>query len=193
MKKLFTNDVFFLIAFLISAISSFAVLMILAVQPGGDFLHYGWLVTAIFFVCELTMFFSYKSHNKNVMKGMIGASLMAIIMQGMYSATVAVNSGIATCAVLYTIVALLLFATHFSINSEHKSRPGSINVNIVFCLIFIFVNVVWYIVNVRAEGFSVVTLLTSLINIGIVLTIVCIEAKLDAFRVNREAAGWTEK
>jgi len=191
MKKLFTNNKYFITSFLITAAAFFALIVLIAVQSTYDFLHYEWLTDILFLACEIAMFVSFRNHNKNLMKGMIGATLMAEVMDALYWDANPENGSMA-CAVLSTIVTVLLFIVHFSVNSDRHSNPNAIKVNMRLFFVFVVIEVIWFVCDVKAGENVVYGILVMLSQIGLLNTVVCIEAKLDAFRIDRETAGWSE-
>ena len=74
MKKLFTNDTFFLAMVLCSICEIIFAIITISVFHNSD---QACLVLNIRVLCVFALYISYKKHNKNVMKGMMGALLMA--------------------------------------------------------------------------------------------------------------------
>jgi len=193
MKKLFTSSALFGAAFLLTFVSLLALLVTDAVKGNGSFFQFRWFVVDIFLACEITMFVSYLNHNKNLMKGMMGATLMAVVMNGFSAATAAQGSANVVCGSLCTLLSVFLLIMHFFINSDRRASPNSVRINSAACVAFALLRVIWFIVDVSGGETFFNSLCYALSDMGIVATVVCIEARLDAFRTDREVAGWTEK
>jgi len=146
-------------------------------------------------VAETALYNSYQSHDKNVMKGMMGVLLANLF----YGSAMWIGTGTAVDNIFGLInaaVLAVLGVNHFIINSDRSSRPENIKVNQTLVVIIFITNFIWNAL-VCIQDFSVVRLVVAIAGIcsmfGIAATIVCVESRLDAYRLDREAAGWTEK
>ncbi len=192
MKKLFTNDHFFLASAFIAAIGTlfFNFVMI--------FLYTG--TTQIFFVnmicaiCALLVYFSYDAHAKNVMKGMMGALLMALLLKAMMMISYNSIPADTTFSYITLILSAVLFINHFLINGSRDPSPANVKLNQVTCIALAACRLVWdlmqlpYCANLL-DSVSTVVLAVSWPFLYAV--VVCVESRLDAYRTDRSAAGWT--
>lgn len=154
--------------------------------------------------CIITLGVSYDRHNKNVMKAMIGAVLMwyvtdiidfdghTVIPQAV-SADGAYHSANGYVFILFEALLVLmfsvLFVNHFVINSDHHSSPANVMANqvivlvaagVAFMQVFMAFNVIDCaagIIGIVCRQLSQVTFLTSIVGV---------ESKLDAYRIQRE-------
>jgi len=88
------------------------------------------------------------------------------------------------------------FINHFQINSEHHSSPAKVKINqfLLICLVIV-VTVQSVLCIVRAEEiWKIIRYVLDIIGfMGMSASVVCVESRLDAYRQDREAAGWTEE
>jgi len=193
-KKVFTNDKFFLAVTVIG----FAGIVCSSIL---GFVLYpamfnGWILNIALALCHLFLYSSYKKHSKNVMKGLMGASLFGAMIFTVDSFQWNVSVLDDVCSILTVLMAVGLFVTHFFINSNHHSKPGLIRFNQVLILLLAVVNVVWNVDWLIVYDSLPVRLFCLVLMIGwpcAMATTVCIESRLDAYRLDREAAGWTEE
>jgi len=196
MKKLLTSDTFFLVAVLMAALGaipfSICCLMI--------WMQYSYMAAIVIVngVSAVAFYISYRKHSKNVMKGLGGFLLM-----GLLSLTILATFPLDPADSLYIVlslanllVVLILCINHFVINSDHHSKSANIRLNQVL----LFAQFVLYIVMAAKwiADISGAVLILYIIGIpvtafGVTASIVCVESRLDAYRLDREAAGWTEE
>jgi len=199
LQRLFTNDTFFLVV----TILSIAGLLPYAVDTFAGFFASGsmrlltmGLTLIVCCACILTLYLSYLKHNKNIMKPMMGALLMALLMDSFSY----ISSDLPVDRILtpiYVLLSLALFINHMVINGTRRARPTAIALNriIVFMLVLLqtvwtcvalstFISGAWHVIGNIAYIFGYSCMAAS---------IVCIESRLDAYRLDREAAGWTEE
>lgn len=195
MKKLFRSSTLFLTMVVLGFIGSVVSAIFYAIPSLEDF----DLTSTAFFTfegaCLVCLYLSFKNHSKNVMKGMMGALLAAMLLD----CTCWLNTyfGLDTIFSCITIALnTVLFINHFIINNEHHSKSGNILVNqIVVCLLCI-VYVVWdalWALSYPLGAATVGAISSSIHCIGVTATVVCVESRLDAYRIDREKAGWTEE
>jgi len=194
MKKLFTNDKFFLAMTVTGFIGLImSVILGFVLYPG---MFSAWILNIALALCHLFLYASYKKHSKNVMKGLMGAVLFGALI---YTADSFLwNESVLdyTCSVLNFVMAIGLFITHFCINSKHHSKPGLIKLNQIIIIILTVVTIIWNIDWIIEYDDITVKLFCLALMIGwpcIMATTVCIESRLDAYRLDREKAGWTEE
>jgi len=196
MKKLFTSDKFFLAAVLLAALGSipFCICCLML------WMQYSYMAVIVIVnaVSAIAFYVSYRKHSKNVMKGLGGFLLM-----GLLALTIVATFPLDPADPLYIVLSLgnllvviVLCVNHFVINSDHHSKNANIRLNQVL----LFVQFVLYIVMAAKwiAGMSGIILVLYMIGIpvtafGVTASIVCVESRLDAYRLDREAAGWTEE
>lgn len=156
-------------------------------------------------ILTLCIYRAYVKHDKNVMKGMMGALLMELILNELCyifgflrvkiveefeMSTVLGVIFVAIEAVFFTLQ-VILFINHFVINSDHHSSPEKVSFNqkILFCLMASLV---------VQEAFSIATLssytvytvlqqiLWFILEISTYGFIICVESKIDEYKALRE-------
>jgi len=165
-----------------------------------------WIcVSAVMAIICFALYFTYRTHNKNVMKPLIGAALMLVLyfklfrglyflqnidkLSEWYPEEDAFLIYAYTYIVLFVVVALINIV-HYIINGTHKSRPGLIKFNKALVAIFVAVTAVQAFSCVF-EGCSVMIMLSDVLDILgdaiLVIMAVIIESSLDEFKLKREA------
>ncbi len=145
------------------------------------------IMILIIAVCVMALYASYRGHNKNVMKGLMGALLMAMLMMSVQRLKTDPLFG-----TVQTLLVAALMAEHFSINGRHQQSPKGVHANQVLAILIVVNAVVWNIVRPTTINavFSILEIVVACSTVG---SVVCIESKLDSFRAERENAGWTEE
>jgi len=196
MKNLFTNDKFFLATVLMTVIGTIAYeFYCLSFFPQYSYIAVIVLVNA---VSTVALYVSYKNYSKNAMKCLIGFLLM-----GLLALTIATVFPIEPEQQLYTVfslidllVVVLLCVNHFVINSEHHSKSINIRLNqillFILFVLYVVMAVVWIKTTTGIINF-VYMMGIPVVAFGITAAVVCVESRLDAYRIDREAAGWTEE
>jgi len=195
MKKLFTNDKFFLTMVLCAVIGT-------AFFAGINWVFFpevrsGLIMDVLAALCVLVLYSSYKKHSKNVMKCITGALLMLVLVRPINLLT-AGSLPISTAFVMaFSILfAAVLFLNHLLINSDRHSSPMNIRFNQMLCIAIIVCHALCVALMMQydetllclvADGVGMLSY------ICVVASIVCVESRLDAYRLDREAAGWTEE
>ncbi len=199
MKKIFTNDKFFLAMVLCAVIGNAAFIVLSKVLYNASIISKLQLI--LYVLCAIGLYISYTRHSKNVMKGMMGALLMAQLSTatGLLSkiSFPIEKITISLCAVFsYAVFSLILLVNHYIINSDHHSNSAMVRVNQIILILLVINQVIWSAYFVISE-FSVLVLINGLCNVlgyvGLSSIVVCVESRLDAYRLDREAAGWTEE
>jgi len=149
-------------------------------------------------LCVITLFVSYKKHSKNVMKGMMGALLMLMIVHAV--ACVSNNySGTAReriASIIYVALSAGLFVNHFVITGERIAKPEQVALNQVLCALMVVAMILISGSVVETENSILERLgefLYTLSFASSVASVICVESRLDAYRLEREKAGWTEE
>jgi len=151
-------------------------------------------------VMGLFMFKAYKSHQKNMMKGLIGACLMWMLYEEVdFAGAVLVSERsffisslegaytfFSILKILNVILILVIFFLHFRINSEHHSRPVEIRVNQILNLQLI----VFYAVDIATQLFfgeiSASQIVLMFFKTVLMFMVISIESRLDEYRIIRE-------
>jgi len=199
MKKIFTNDTFFLVVTILSLVGllPYTVDAFTRYFTGGSerFLSMG-LTLVVCCACILTLYLSCLSHNKNIMKPMIGALMMAVIMDSFSY----ISSDMPVDRVLtpiYVVLSLALFINHMVINGTRRARPRAIALNQIIVLALVLLQTVWTCVALATFISGAWHVFGNIAYIFgypcMAASIVCVESRLDAHRLDRESAGWTEE
>jgi len=194
MKKLFTNDKFFGAVVVLAIICTVLYSAYLLAKLPGMFL----CVVSDFVkgVCIAVLFISYQNHSKNVMKGMMGALLMQMFTTFLLGIGVYDSTFLNVLTIIHVVVIALLLINHFVINSSRNASPAAILLNQLFCILYAVI-ITCIMVYFFIIDESVLDKLSDVLNavaaICTAAAIVCVESRLDAYRIDREAAGWTEE
>jgi len=189
MKKLFTCDKFFLITVLLSVFGAIG-LILMQFTGNREFLAYN-LTLLVFPICTMILYLSYRHHDKNVMKAVMGALLMALIMSDF--AYLSLGDKVTPFFLFFDC---LLFFSHLLINSDRHASPGRIRFNQIVVLGYLAIELGWTVIGFSGSetAFDVLfTVFSVLTYLATAFVIVCVESRLDAYRLDREAAGWTEE
>jgi len=194
LKKLFTNDVFFAVAAILGFLGELIFCTIAGIcypQSIGEY-----IIIFLSGLLSLFLYVSYIKHNKNAMKAQMGAILMAEISAAVCSVGTHLFSTFFVYIVVQFVLALLLFVNHIAINSVHNSSPKKVFVNQIVCVLLAITVFVWDINGLSQckntlEVFSVICDMIG--HPCMIAVVVCVESRLDAYRIGREAAGWTEE
>jgi len=197
MKKLFTNDKFFGAVTILAIVGMILCDSLLFVcEPTANLTL---IMDIICVICILFLYTSYRKHRKNMMKCIIGSLLTLVILRPINTLTSGYVIGYPVSTVImycYTFAAIILFIDHLLINSDHHSNAGLIRTNQIFCVII-------FICEIISTVSALTTIDNTLMKVGywigaisfacVTASIVCVESRLDAYRLDREAAGWTEE
>jgi len=189
MKKIFTNDMFFLASTVLSVLGMIT-LLIAEFIGGQEFMSYNLTLSA-FPLCTLLLYISYKSHNKNVMKSLLGSLLMAMVISDVIYVTL--ND---VFALFFMTCDILLFFSHLLINSDRHSSPLRVRFSQCVIAVYCIIEIIWtviHLINACSIYDYVFTFSSAVAYLSTASVIVCVESRLDAYRLDREAAGWTEE
>jgi len=149
---------------------------------------------------------SYHSHNKNVMKPILGAALAILLYYSIesgfnyfliFDAMVEYYEG-SPAIIFYMIVRILKFVVlialnvmHYVINASHHSSPNKIKLNKVFFLIYLallILQAVSLIMLYVGDANQTISSIMGTISDGFMVgMVIIIENNLDEFRLLREA------
>jgi len=146
--------------------------------------------------CSVAMIFlvvSYIRHEKNVMKGLIGVVLTLCFSYKLYITVNASTTAELIINIIMLACILFILVNHFIINSDHHSNPDKIFHSQLMAFIYFVFTVILLIVQIAIlKQDPSKAVLVSLFWLATVAFIICIETKLDSFRISREEKGWTE-
>jgi len=190
MKKLFTNDLFFLICVLMGAIGrllySIVQMMYFPEFNGSS------IIRIIRVICLVELYISYKKHHKNTMKGLMGALIMAQVISSVNWMSNMENERVLVFAPIFMVLSVLLFVNHLLINETHASKPVNIRLNQIIAILLTANTAAWsiYLLPLSQNAVNSVSEVIDIFgNAGFFGAIVCVESRLDAYKANREAAG----
>lgn len=196
MKKLFTNDKFFLAMVIFGFVGSVLCSIYYAIPTINAFNPPAATSFAFEAICAICLYVSYKKHSKNVMKGMLAAVLTSLLMDfTCWMVDLYFSLDLVFNCIAFGLIAIL-FVNHFIINSEHHSKPVNIRINQIVALLYFVDCLVWDITWALSFPLGVETVgacIECISCTGLIATIVCVESRLDAYRIDREKAGWTEE
>ncbi len=199
MKKLFTSDRFFAVSLVLSTIGMiiYATRMFCRAFQTAEMIYWSYGLTHVVYpACLIVLFVTYKRHNKNVMKAMMGALMMTLVLDS-FSYLQSFRAFDVTFAIVYIMVAIGLFTNHMLINGTHCSSRKNVTVNQVLVLLLALGHIVWFVYTLPSfisdswMTFSFVGYVLGYVFMAV--AIICVESRLDAYRLDREAAGWTEE
>jgi len=196
MKKLFTNDKFFLVTVLTGVIGRILhAIGLLIFWPDYAISGVGSLIGCL---CMAVLYVSYKKHSKNVMKGLMGAVLMSSLLYAVSMVPVSEKYIVADRVCTYINLALVafLFVNHYIINSDRHSRSANIMMNKLCVFVLAINSVIWCLVWVTYPIYFwnvAFQLMDAIAAPCLLVSIISIESRLDAYKLDREAAGWTEE
>lgn len=195
MKKVFKNNKLFLIMVVVGFVGSVSTAIYHAIPSQDEF-----NITLVFFfifeaLCLITLYVSYINHSKNVMKGIMGALLATMVLDS----TCWLNTSWDMDTIFSCISIFLngiLFVNHFIINNDHHSKPTNIRINQITLALISIVYIIWnttWAIDGSSGIIAIVAITDTLHCIGVTSTVVNIETRLDAYKIDREKAGWIEE
>ena len=141
---------------------------------------------------------SFKKHEKNIMKFLFGALMMGRVMYalnyvdyyffGDYDSLVCKISSMA-----FFLLYLLFFFNHLLLGYGHKASPAKMKFNYVIGGLILVTLIVWNLILSSTAMQYAETVLAVISEAALVFEVLCIETKVDAYKLDREAAGWTQE
>lgn len=196
--SLFSNDKLMLAATVIATIASL-IQSLLNAEIVSYFSAFTFLANAI---CVLVLYISYKKHDKNVMKGLMGAIFMLLLLRNVEQCTNMIQNyekpsyiSVAGLAITSLFV-LILMINHFIINSDRHSKPWNVKLNQSCFIILLITQVVlgMILIIISDSMFLRISYLISIFTkVSTICVIICIETKMEGYKALREANGWVEK
>lgn len=199
-RKFFTSEVVFLAAvvvaalcFLVSAVTTFLSGSVFAFVYFNTVMDTGLAAAVVF------LYVSYRSHEKNVMKGLLGLVLGVVFAMDAFYLAEAFGQNV--FGVIFYLLTLLvdgaLTVNHFIINSDHHSSPKQVFLNQILVLTrmgLLLIDMIPTLVENAGEtgaGLLAVATVSSVLAFAAALgTVVCVESRLDAYRIERDV--WNE-
>ena len=194
-SRLYTNDALFKILTIITVVAM-AVSCIWLI-PNHLFMDtFFQLSQAIVF---FFLYYSYQEHDKNLMKALIGLSL-GLLLSYFASGSLMTDlsrSPLALVRPAMFVIVLAIVIIHFIINADHHSSPKLILANQLLLLAGMILMLIFTVCICTMMPPSLPFLekfacfFNGLSYVCACAVIVCIESRLDAYRIKREADGWT--
>jgi len=155
-------------------------------------------------VLGVIMYGSYRAHDKNVMKGLMGAELMwmlssevAITCTLMVTGKDAFKAGLGSGYSFFVVIEMIalltmlfIFALHFMINSQRESSPTEIWLNQLLNVFLIVIYLVITILLLAFDYLSASMIVLMIFKVALMLMVISIESRLDEYRIRRERRGW---
>lgn len=192
-KKFFENDKIFYLAPWVCLVSYLIYDGFTLFDDGAleDSLYY--VIYDIFTVaCMLGVTISFKKHEKNVMKALVGGILLleasSRLTNFAYNALYDNGDTIhpAFSGIMF-LLAVCLTINHFMLVSDHNAKPQTIKTNQLIILAMIIIDIIWEAYCYVIEEYSIVYSITYEIAYFTVLyVIVAVESKVDVFKLNRQ-------
>lgn len=165
-----------------------------------------FVVDFIFFLCVAALFVSYRKHNKNVQKGLLGAVMMwylydevnYVVDNIIFDKEVFTRynnfwgRGYIYMSIATMVLFAALFVNHFIINSDHHSRSVNVFLNQLLVIVTAVISIVsmcfqCFVFEGDAPGImEVISWHTGLA--CLVLMIAAYETRFNAYKIKRESA-----
>jgi len=148
-------------------------------------------------VIALFIVAAYQRHEKNIMKGLLGAVLMDCLLNALYGAMhyidIAGSAGNVVCSLLYLAGYLLLFTNHFVLAAGHQAKPATVKTNQIATIAIVAVVIVWKACGFDFNGSVFYSVFSVVFDAAILGMVISIESKIDAYKTAREANGYVAK
>jgi len=198
-KRFFTKDFTFTLCTWVAVLANMIMSIFSFFPQSEGLVDFSYLVQCIVEgVCLFFIYTSYKKHQKNMTKGLLGF-LLAINLLNTIEFSQLLDGTVLDYFMegITLIVTVILTVNHFVINRTHKSSPMNVYINQISAGVLILISgIVWSVLGLlqNPNGVVAFTNIMSLFGYsGKIAAIVCVESRLDAYRLDREAAGWTEE
>ena len=163
-----------------------------------------FIVDLVFFLCVAALFVAYKSHNKNVQKGLLGAVLMWYLYDEVNYVVGSIifdsevftvynnfwGRGYIYMSVATVVLFAALFVNHFIINGDHHSRSVNIFINqllVVAIAALSIVSMVFQCFVLSGDFASILEALSWHTGLAsLVLMIAAYESRFNAYKIKRE-------
>jgi len=155
-------------------------------KPRINYSNLGIGIINLLFVCGILI--SYKKHEKNIMKTLFGAVMSGRIISMMQYVSNSIEKfgeyPERALAILPLIFYILLLVNHLILGYGHKASPDRVSINRVVGFLIIVTTAVW---NFATLDSIFLIIMWILFEIVIVIEILCIETKVDAYKIIRES------
>ena len=192
----------FLVGSVAATLAFYAVNLIAKLLCG---LYSLFIIDVVFFLCVAGLFIAYRTHNKNVQKGLLGAILMWYLYDEINYVVANIifdreifarydnfwGRGYINMSIATMVLFAALFVNHFIINGDHHSRPVNVFLNQLLVLVIAVISIVsmcfqCFIFNGNfAEILEALSWHTGLA--ALVLMIAAYESRFDAYKLKRES------
>jgi len=133
---------------------------------------------------------SYKAHEKNIMKTLFGAVLMGQIIAIFNYVSFCFENGETVFVTVINIILLLLmsvfFVNHLVLGYGHKASPDRVKLNRVIGVLTAVVAIIQIIPAFSSTEIAVYCIMGLIAEHTIIIEILCIETKVDAYKIIRE-------
>jgi len=205
-EKFFASRSIMFIFFFVAVVMYALKIAMLAVLIPEDIMNIIYImIAAVMFCASIAMYRSYAKHEPNALNILVGAML------GLYFALFSINIytqlsldnvnvlGVTGCSVMLALF-MILFVNHVQINSVHKSTRGRVLLNQVILIIlaaYQIVLLVYECIALNDFRLATVAIADSIARIGLFIMIICVETKLNAYKIDRDVAKaegtWTDE
>jgi len=187
LKRIFTNDTFFALTTWCTMVLTIPFVIVVFFSYTDKIILMSALIRMTTVVCLAVGYIAYRKHSKNVMKGMIGATLMGYIIM-IYTSFFAYENDILISAI--TVIFMIIFmVNHYIINSKHHSNPRRVGINQILGLFFAIVlciEAALLVPDCVNKADTIVQILMCIAQPCAIFCIICIESRIDAYKINRE-------
>lgn len=200
-QRFFINDSLLLVSFIV-----FVALLVINIVAKLFIGLYSLCISDLcFLICVIFLYIAFKSHNKNVQKGLLGAVLMwyfvdqlnFVVNNIIFDPTVfeVYSSFFGVGYIILSLIILVLITVfsvnHFIISGDHKSRRGNVNFELILGIILSIVSFVCIIFQVPVVYPSVADIIECVSwhigTIALLFVVGSFEANFEAWKELRES------
>lgn len=203
-EKLIKNKSALLLAmFILFAV--FQVAGIILFSIGAKYTDLVWIVESVIVIVEsFLIYFSYRTHTKNVMKPLLGAILMLLLLDSVNTAFSSIqdftyglsfyisNSALMVRIIMNIAIFVVMAAInvmHYVINTTHHSSPLKIKLNKLFYIFYVALVFAMSVCELCVTTVAIAPVgiaLSLLADVFLINMVIIIESSLDEFRLERE-------
>jgi len=193
LEKIFKNDKLFYAAPYFYLVMSIINNVSYAIQAENksDAL-YAFVMNLAMFISILAITISYKKHEKNVMKGLLGGVLFIFGSRAVSNVayyTIIDRSDIAytICHCVWALLIIGIMISHFKLAADHRSNPNLVKNNQYLVLASLIFDALWYAFDIIVYDYTVLDAISGcLVAVTVLFVIVTVEYRVDLFKQNRE-------
>jgi len=168
-----------------------------------------WILESVIAAVLLfSLFFSYKSHTKNVMKPLLGATLMMVLVLELsvwdqvygtirlfvqyhdYVEISVYNLLFLIFKILIALAVTIMNIMHYVINASHHSSPKKVRFNSIIFVVFTFLllfECMFFAFLGSIDGwYRASCIMGTISDVFIIGVVFCIEQSMDEFKIARE-------